>query len=162
MHTEWIIYTTQGFGLTSALVAGVFLSFSDFVMRGLAAADARGGAQSMQMINRTVLRSVFLVMLLGLAPASLVFAACASLQPIGGASPFIVAAAAVYVVFVFLVTMFANVPMNNKLDRMAHEDAATADYWRRYGDVWTRWNHLRTLGSVAAAALYFIAAVNIR
>ena len=57
-------------GLLMALVAGVFLAFSDFVMRSLSDASPRAGIEAMQIINRKVYSSVFLVWLLGLAPVS--------------------------------------------------------------------------------------------
>ncbi len=74
MPTDWIIYACLAAGVSSLLVAGVFQSFSDFIMRSLVAASPAGGIESMQMINRKVFRSWFLVMLLGLAPVSLAFA----------------------------------------------------------------------------------------
>lgn len=59
MTSQWFIYACFVIGLTSALVAGVFLAFSDFVMRGLIKATPTSGIESMQAINRPVLRSVF-------------------------------------------------------------------------------------------------------
>lgn len=159
MAIDWIIIACLAMGLSCALVAGVFQSFSDFVMRALIAAAPSAGMESMQMINRTVFRSVFLVMLLGLAPASLAFAAYALLYPIGAGASWIIAGAAIYVAGVFLVTMLGNVPMNNRLDRMETGSAGAADYWQIYGSRWTQWNHVRTLGSLAAAICFLVAAV---
>ena len=51
----------------------------------------------------------------------------------------------------FVVTMAFNVPLNNALLR---GDAAT---WQRYLVSWTRWNHVRTLASMAASALFIAA-----
>ena len=42
--------------LAYALVGGVFLAFSDFVMRPLALTGGAGGVEVMQSINREVLR----------------------------------------------------------------------------------------------------------
>jgi uncharacterized membrane protein len=64
---EWILMIA---GLAVALVAGVFLGFSDFIMRGLAQAPASQGAAGMVGLNRTVYRSVFMVLFLGLVPVS--------------------------------------------------------------------------------------------
>lgn len=159
MIIDWILYTCLAMGLSCGLVAGVFQSFSDFVMRALIAAEPSSGIESMQMINRTVFQSVFLTMMLGLAPASLVFGGYASLYLGGAAASWIVSGAAIYITTVFLVTMLGNVPMNNRLDRMDNAAARTADYWQIYGSIWTRWNHVRTLGSVAAAICFLVAAV---
>ena len=55
-------------GLLCAVMAGVFLAFSDFLMRGFIQAGSVAGMASMQSLNRTVLRSVFLTVFLLLVP----------------------------------------------------------------------------------------------
>lgn len=40
--------------LAYALVGGVFLAFSDFIMRALSVTSGHGGAEAMQAINREV------------------------------------------------------------------------------------------------------------
>ncbi|MEO1101150.1 MAG: anthrone oxygenase family protein [Pseudomonadota bacterium] len=159
MTPDWIIHACLLAGLSSALVAGVFQSFSDFVMRGLVMATPASGAQSMQMINRTVFRSVFVILLLGLGPVSLALAAYAYFVLAGAGAMWLIAAAAIYLPFVILVTIAGNVPMNERLDRMDHAAEDTVAYWETYGRVWTRWNHVRTLGSLAAAICYLMAAM---
>ncbi|MEQ8557903.1 MAG: DUF1772 domain-containing protein [Henriciella sp.] len=159
MSEHILVYTLLALGVASTLVAGVFQAFSDFVMRGLVAAEPMSGAQSMQMINRTVMRSVFLVLLLGLVPATLAVSLLAQFGVDGAARGWIHAGTAVYLVSVFLVTMLGNVPMNNRLDRMVPSEQATARYWDHYGRVWTRWNHVRTLGSFAAGLCFIVAAL---
>jgi uncharacterized membrane protein len=157
MTTEWIIYACLAIGLCSALVAGVFQSFSDFVMKALVAAEPRGGIEAMQMINRTVFGSVFLVMMLGIVPLVLGLAVYTQVNVYGPAQTWITAGAVIYVISVFLVTMFGNVPMNNRLDSMDRSMSRATTYWRTYSVVWTRWNHVRTLGSVATAICFIIA-----
>ena len=49
--------------------------------------------------------------------------------------------------------------MNNHLDRMDPFAEETADYWKTYGLVWTRWNHVRTLGSLASAFCFLLASI---
>lgn len=159
MHSDWIVYACLAAGLSSALVAGVFQAFSDFVMRSLVAAHPASGVESMQMINRKVYRSIFLAMMLGMVPVSLAFAGYAYLYLAGTASTWILAGALIYLTSVFLVTMLGNVPMNKRLDRMDRLAEQTADYWATYGTVWTRWNHIRTLGSVATAVCFLFAGV---
>ncbi|WP_078569715.1 hypothetical protein [Thioclava sp. F36-7] len=60
--------------LATGLVAGVFLTFSDFVMRALGRAELAAGIEAMQMINREVYRSLFATLLLGLAFVSILLA----------------------------------------------------------------------------------------
>jgi len=159
MPDDWIVYVCLAAGICSGLVAGVFLSFSDFVMRSLVAARPAGGIEAMQMINRKVVRTWFLVMLLGMAPVSVALAGYAYFYLSAPSSLLIIAGAAIYLVFVIVVTMFCNVPMNNRLDRMDPFAEGTAGYWKTYGVVWTRWNHARTLGSLASALCFLLASI---
>jgi len=159
MSNEWMMYACLGAGLASALVAGVFQAFSDFVMKALAAAP--GGAEAMQEINRKVFRSVFLITLLGLFPVLSAFAGLSYLMIEGPALMFVMSGAAIYAIFVFAVTMFGNVPMNNRLDCLDPKGPEIAGYWTVYATGWTNWNHLRTLGSAATAACFLLAAVSL-
>ncbi|MEM1087689.1 MAG: anthrone oxygenase family protein, partial [Pseudomonadota bacterium] len=54
-----------------------------------------------------------------------------------------------------------NVPMNNKLERLSHTFSEAKAYWREYGRVWTRLNHVRSIGSVITAAVYLYAALQL-
>lgn len=138
----------------AALVAGVFLTFSDFVMRSLAVSAPKSGAEAMQNINREVYRSVFMVLLMGLVPVSAGFLVIAGLGLTGPATPWLVAGSLTYLAGTFLVTAIGNVPMNQRLDRLALADGAAQDYWPDYERRWTRLNHVRTLASGFAAALF--------
>jgi uncharacterized membrane protein len=159
MTTHTLILVCMALGLSSALVAGVFLAFSDFVMRGLIAAEAGGGIDSMQQLNRTVMRSVFLTTFLALVPATIGMAGYAWLKLSGPGQALLIAAAVIYVVTVFLVTVAGNVPMNERLDTFAHASADAQTYWLTYGRVWTWWNHVRTGGSILTAVCFMWAAV---
>lgn len=155
---NWFFYACLWLGFVSAMVAGVFQSFSDFVMAGLERAKPSAGIESMQQINRTVFRSVFLTAFLSLVPLTGGFALYAMSQVNAPGRTFVIAAAATYFVAVFVVTVAFNVPMNRQLDRLDRASREAAAYWRTYGKVWTRWNHLRTIGSAATAALFLLAA----
>lgn len=161
MPIEWTIYICLFLGLSSALVAGVFQSFSDFVMAGLLRAAPSSGIDAMQQLNRTVFRSVFIAMFLALVPISLGFAIYAWFSLDGLTQRLIIAAAMIYLPLVFLVTAAGNVPMNERLDKMNHQSDEAAAYWQTYGRVWTRWNTVRTIGSIAAAGCYLFASIQI-
>ncbi len=158
---SWVVYACLGLGLCAALVGGVFQSFSDFVMRGLILAEPAGGMESMQQLNRAVFRSVFLATFLALVPATVAFAIYAWTSLSGTARVLIIVAAVVYVLLVFVVTAAGNVPMNNRLEALAHTSEEGHAYWATYGRVWTYWNHVRTVGSVVAAACLLLAAVHL-
>ena len=57
-----LFLATQLAVIATGLVAGVFLTFSDFVMRSLSASEAIAGAEAMQEINRKVYGSIFLTL----------------------------------------------------------------------------------------------------
>ncbi|MEM1188511.1 MAG: anthrone oxygenase family protein [Pseudomonadota bacterium] len=145
--------------LASTAIGGVFLSFSDFVMRGLALASPAAGAEAMQQINRTVYRSLFLTTFLLLAPLSLGCAVYAALFLDGTPRAASIAATVIYLSGVFLVTVRGNVPMNQRLDVLEADSDAGRSYWSQYCLHWTRLNHVRTLGCFTTGALYAVAAV---
>jgi len=67
----------------------------------------------------------------------------------------------IYLVGMFAVTVVFNVPLN---DALAATDPASGDakvLWARYLSAWTLWNHVRTVASTVASAL-FIAAIAVR
>ncbi|MEM1403835.1 MAG: anthrone oxygenase family protein [Pseudomonadota bacterium] len=144
--------------LVSALVGGVFQSFSDFVMRGLGGAEGDAGMLAMQQINVTVMRSLFLTSFFLLVPG-LAAAVWAASNQSSALFHWVLGAAIVYFVGVVLVTVLGNVPMNNRLDQLISEGERedTAEYWQLYLVRWTRWNHLRTLASAATAFLLLAA-----
>lgn len=152
---EWILMIA---GLAVALVAGVFLGFSDFIMRGLTRAPASQGATGMVGLNRTVYRSVFMVLLLGLVPVSGTLGLLAFWQFEGAARTLTLAGVLAYLIGVFAVTGMGNVPMNKRLDAMDGQPHETADYWPRYAQRWTQLNHARTAGSTLAALCWLSAA----
>ncbi len=158
MDNETLAISAQALALSAAMTGGVFQSFSDFVMRGLEE-EGVAGAKGMQGLNRTVLRSVFVVMLFAIAPLALGLAWFVG----AGASPQVAnqlwAGAWVYTLGVPLVTMLGNVPMNERLARFDVSSVQGLAYWRTYQKGWTRWNTLRTLASYGAALLFAAAAL---
>ena len=159
MTYEWTLYLCLFLALWSAVIGGVFSAFSEFIMAALLRAEPAGGIESMQQINKTVIRTQFVAGILLIAPASILFALYGLTVFEGAALAALIAAPLVYVPSVFLMTIIGNVPMNNRLDRLDHTSPDAQAYWARYGRDWTRLNHVRTLGSVATAAIYMAAAV---
>ncbi|MDG4648546.1 DUF1772 domain-containing protein [Roseibacterium sp. SDUM158017] len=149
-----ILLTAAGFLM--ALVAGVFLSFSDFVMRGLVLARDGGGAAGMVGLNRTVYRSVFMALLIGFVPGSVLLSLAAMTVLDGAATLWTLAGTGAYLAGVMAVTGLGNVPMNQRLDRLSDAGGA-AGYWPAYARRWTRLNHVRTLASGLAATAWLTA-----
>ena len=115
---------------------------------------AQQGARAMQAINIQVCRSAFIVSFLVVAGLSVSLAAYAVFGATIAGSVWVIAGTLIYLLAVVLCTMAANVPMNETL---AGLDAATpqaADYWAHYLSRWTRYNHIRSAGSVMAALCF--------
>ncbi len=128
-------------------------------MSGLLRAAPAGGIDSMQHINRTVITTQFVAGILVIPFLSILFAFYAFSTIHGAALHMIILAPTVYVPTVLLITMFGNVPMNNKLAALDPTSSEAEQYWRMYGRAWTRLNHVRAIGSVATAGLYMAAGV---
>ncbi|MEJ6402977.1 anthrone oxygenase family protein [Yoonia sp. 2307UL14-13] len=140
-----------------ALVGGVFLAFSDFVMRSLARTGGVGGVEAMQVINREVFRWVFMTLFLGMAAISVFIAIYAVVNLTGGPATIILLGAIIYLLGCFAVTVFCNVPMNAALAGMDLSSDATKDYWSGiYMPRWTMWNTIRTIACIVSAALMLI------
>lgn len=140
--------------LAYALVGGVFLAFSDFIMRSLAHTRGVGGVEAMQAINREVFRWVFMTLFLGMAVVSVFVVIYSATSIAGGPSLLIVSGALVYLLGCFAVTVFFNVPMNEALAGMDLTSEATRDYWTgTYLPRWTTWNTVRTIACTLSAAL---------
>ena len=140
--------------LAYALVGGVFLAFSDFIMRALSVTSGQGGAEAMQAINREVFRWVFMVLFLGLAPVSLLIAAYGAMVVGNGPGTMMMLAGLAYFVGCFGVTVLFNVPMNDTLAGMQASADTTLDYWSRtYLPRWTFWNTVRAAACALSAGL---------
>lgn len=149
-----ILFCLQFAILAYALLGGVFLAFSDFIMRSLALTGGHGGIEAMQVINREVFRWVFMVLFLCMAPVSLVIAGYGAFGLSGSAGTLIMLAGLVYFVGCFGVTVFFNVPMNETLAGMEMASGSARDYWlQTYVPRWTFWNSVRTVACTASAAL---------
>jgi uncharacterized membrane protein len=53
--------------------------------------------------------------------------------------------------------MIFNVPLNNALAAADPASPEAASLWARYLTDWTLWNHVRTVASTAACALFIAA-----
>lgn len=142
--------------LGCGLIAGVFFAFSTFVMKALARSPSEQGISAMQSINVFAVKSWFLVVFVGTAVACGFVAVSAVVRWDTSSSALLLGGSVVFLAGTFLVTMLFNVPMNNALAAMPVDDPARATRWADYVTRWTRWNHVRTIASLAAAALLII------
>jgi len=160
MTSTWFFFVIQFAVIASAVVSGVFLTFSDFVMRSLNGAKTEAGVEVMQVINREVFRSVFMFLLIGMSALSPILMGYAYFRIEGPASALIMVGGAIYLAGVFVVSLVFNVPMNNRLDAKKYSGPEAATYWTNtYMPLWTFWNYVRAIASAGSAVCFLIAGV---
>ena len=143
--------------LGAGIIAGVFFTFSTFVMKSLAVLSPQKGIAAMQSINLIILKSLFILVFMGTSLLSLVLGIMAILKWGQPGMVFLLVASALFVVGSFLVTMVFNVPLNNELDAVGSNSAEAIPVWERYLSDWVIWNHVRTIASLAASGGFIYA-----
>ncbi len=139
--------------LGSGLIAGVFFTFSTFVMAALKKLPPAQGIAAMQSINVLAVTAAFMTLLFGTALASLGVGIAAVLGATDLPIELLVAGAAFYLIGTIGVTIAGNVPLNNRLAELDPNAAGSVSVWDDYVARWTRLNHVRTVTALAAAAL---------
>ncbi len=122
--------------LTSGLLAGVFFVFAVAIMPALSGADDHTFEVSMNRINVSIVNPVFVLVFFG-APVLAVLAAVMVRAPL-------LYAAATLAVITLLITIAANIPLNNQLAAGAGRPG--------FEQVWVRWNVVRTVTGIGSFA----------
>jgi len=137
----------------SGIVAGIFFAFSSFVMAALARIPPAQGAAAMNSISVTVINPGFMSVFIGTALLCLINGVRSLFTWHQGGSKFILAASLVYLIGTFAVTIFFNVPLNNRLASTT-DPAQTIAFWPSYLAAWNIWNHVRTVAAALSAVLF--------
>lgn len=150
-------------GTLTGLLAGVFYTFSVALVPAFRVTSPKAHIATMQAINHKILNPVFMLSFLG----PTVLLPLAAIQHWGTAQfPLLVTAALLHIIGSNGVTVGFNVPLNEKLDkidtaRLSDVEAERArQEFQGEGSPWMRYNHLRTLTAIAAAALVLIACLS--
>jgi uncharacterized membrane protein len=136
------------------LLGGLYFAFSTFIMTALGRIAQASGIMAMNAINVVIVQSLFMPLFIGTTLSSLVLAITAVLrwgQP--GATAMLVGGV-LYVVGMFVCTAVIHVPMNDALAAVDPASTEAASLWARYLTDWTLWNHVRTISSTLACALF--------
>ena len=132
--------------IATATVAGLFFGYWCSVMPALDQVPARTAIAVMRRINVVIVNPPFLAAFLG---AAVLLPAAAVLAWWTGADA---AAAGLYGIGTFGVTVALNVPLNDALERLGDEPAAPEEKWSAFAAPWNRWHALRTAASLFALA----------
>jgi len=145
----------------TALSAGIFYAWSVSVTLGLKRLSDQEYVSFMQETNRAIQNPWFFVVFFGAA----ILLPVSSYLNYGQSGRFelLLAATIVYLVGVIGVTIFGNVPMNERLDRFEMESATDEEIKtqrKNYEGRWNFLNNIRTICSTIAIALVIIACLN--
>ena len=135
----------------SGMMAGLFVSFSTFMMKALGSLDRSEGMRAMQAINRLIVRPSFLLIFIGTAAFSTTSAFLS--YDCVGPWRYICLSAAIYTVGCLLSTIAFNIPLNNQLDNADSSIDEGHALWDRYLVQWTHWNHLRSFATLVSTVL---------
>ena len=142
--------------LGSALIGGVFFAFSSFVMKALSRVPPSEGIAAMQSINIVVINRSFLGAFIGTAVLSIGMVVLALADWNAPSSMLYLAGATFYSVGTFLVTVFGNIPLNDRLAAVSAAAPDAAELWMHYLKRWTMWNHVRAAAAMLAALMYVL------
>jgi uncharacterized membrane protein len=148
----WFLLLCAFMLMAYAAIGGIFLAFSDFIMRSFDLVRNQAGIETMQVLNVEIMRSIFMVLFMGLAILSLVIMVYAALNLDGTSRSLLLLAGISYVVGVFAVTAAGNVPLNNQLAALAPATSQALAFWKEtYMTRWVALNSLRTLACFLAS-----------
>ena len=147
-----LFLTTIVMGLT----AGIFYCWSVSVTPGLALLPDKEYITAFQSLNRAILNPLFLLCFMGMVFLLPLSAFISYHKPPPAAFWLLCTASLVYIVGVMGVTMAANVPMNEALDKFNAAAASPSDLSATRTSFEAQWNFLnniRTLSCVISFAL---------
>ncbi len=141
----------------SAMMGGLLFAFSNFVMKALAQQPPEAGIRTMQAINITIINPLFFVVFAGTALASMILLVAGAQRVGAPGSAALMVASGFYLLGTVGITLGFNVPLNNVLATQTPAAVEAGQYWAAYVSQWLRWNHGRTLASIAATGCFILA-----
>lgn len=144
---------------TTALMAGLFFSYSISVSLGLGKLNDKEFLNAMQNINREIQNMPFFICFFGTLLLLPITSFVHYKQP---SFLLLLTATLFYSLGVFAVTAFVNVPLNNKLELfdLTNTTNASAKQMRNiFEDRWNFWNNIRSLSSLCSLFFVILACV---
>lgn len=146
---------------TTALIAGLFYSYSCSVNPGLGKLPDAGYLAAMQSINREILNPLFFMSFMG----TLILLPVSTWMQYSSPAParfyLMLAATIVYAVGTFGVTIMGNVPLNNALDSFNLQSTSEVLHQQRemFEKPWNRLHSIRTIANAIALILVLAACI---
>lgn len=137
----------------SGVMAGLYFTFSTFIVPGLRRLPAERGIAAMQQFNRSAPAPFVLVGVLLTGGACGVIAVDALADVSAAGANWRLAGTTLYVA-TLAITFGYHIPRNNALDRLDAVSPDAAQFWDSFVPAWSAGNHLRfALAAAASAAL---------
>jgi uncharacterized membrane protein len=143
--------------LGCGLMGGVCFAFSAFVEPALDRLAPGQSIAAMQSINKVAVTPAFMLAFLGSAVVCVGLAVWAIASGAGGPAAWVLAGSVVFLLGVIVVTLAANIPLNDALDAVDSHAADAAARWSDYYASWMPWNHVRAASGITACGLLAIA-----
>ncbi|SDS03461.1 Uncharacterized membrane protein [Paenibacillaceae bacterium GAS479] len=143
--------------LGAGLMAGLFFTFSAFMMSVLAKLPSAQGIATMQSINISILTPLFGFIFSGTALACVILAIYSFIKWGGAGMGYLLTGSLLYLIGCVLVTAVFNIPLNDSLAAANPNNAEGVELWNRYVVSWTAWNHVRTFLTLASLASFVLA-----
>ncbi len=143
----------------TALMAGLFFSYSVSVTLGLGKLNDKEFLSAMQHINKEIQNPLFFTCFFG-ALIMLVIVCISRYNQ--NSFIFLITATLIYLLGVFVVTAFENVPLNNKLevfDISNSTEIAVKQMRNIFEKRWNFWNNIRTVFSILSLLLVILACI---
>ena len=147
---------------TTALIAGLFYSYSCSVNPGLGKLPDAGYMAAMQSINREILNPLFFMSFMGTLILLPISAWMQFGNPVSTRFYLLLAATIVYAVGTFGVTIMGNVPLNNALDGFDLQSASSEMIHQQrelFEKSWNRLHSIRTIANAIALILVLLACI---
>lgn len=148
--------------LASALIAGLFYGYSCSVNPGLGRLSDQNYLMSMQAINRAILNPLFFASFIGTIILSPVSTFLNYGQAHSSRFLLLLAATVIYAVFVFGVTVFGNVPLNNALDKFDLQSATAAELAAQRLKFESTWNNLHNIRTIASVLTFVLILISVK
>ena len=135
------------------VMTGVYFAFSTFIMRAFDDLPSKHAIEAMNSINQVIVKSLFLPLFFGTTVLALVQVILSLIYLEGTPLYLGVISGLIYFLTMFISTVLFNVPLNNQLARFNSLNDNADIAWAFYRIGWTRWNHVRTVGSLISVVL---------
>ena len=158
MTNQLLIVMLIAASVGAGLMGGLFFVFSNTIVSAFDRLPNGGGVPAMQRINEVILNPLFFFAFFGTGVLSVVLMAIYVMHLDEPGAVLACLAALVYVAGSIGVTLVWNVPLNYRLAAVPPTAKDLSAHWQAFREPWIRWNHVRTIACLLAAALFAISA----